>query len=175
MGVPEEALKLSKDSLQLKQLQTRRFNKAKMVDLVSAAAGVVQDLGYNIDESEAELGLIVGSKKRSARDKTQMAGSIFITVLSAFATQGRDTVNIPVDKEQYIRISLVVRPMALRDWNERSMANEKRPLMVRVNFQRVVWNTANEVTRQELITDPKIYQTFFQKLSKSIFLEAHKI
>lgn len=46
---------------------------------------------------------------------------------------------------------------------------------VRVTFQRVVRNTQNQITICESLTDPQIYQEFFDKLSKSIFLEAQGI
>jgi hypothetical protein len=46
---------------------------------------------------------------------------------------------------------------------------------VRVTFQRIVTNTQGQVTRRELINEPMIYREFFDKLSESVFLEAHDI
>ena len=66
--VPESALKLPPESLQERQIQTRRFDGINEADLLSACAGVLQDLGFNLDEAEAPLGLIVASKNRSAME-----------------------------------------------------------------------------------------------------------
>lgn len=46
---------------------------------------------------------------------------------------------------------------------------------VRVTFQRIIFNEMGQVTRSEQIKDPEIYKQFFEKLSKSVFLEAHSI
>lgn len=46
---------------------------------------------------------------------------------------------------------------------------------VRVTFQRVIYNTAGQITLAEQIVDPVIYQEFFEKLSKAVFLEAHAL
>ncbi len=46
---------------------------------------------------------------------------------------------------------------------------------VRVTFQRVVYNTAGQITLTEQIKDPELYKEFFDKLSQAVFLEAHEI
>jgi len=46
---------------------------------------------------------------------------------------------------------------------------------VRVTFQRIVWDIEGNVTRSESLTDPKIYQEFFDKLSKAVFLDAQDL
>lgn len=48
-------------------------------------------------------------------------------------------------------------------------------IALRVTFQRLIFNTQRMVTKQESIKNDKIYQEFFAKLSKSVFLEAHDI
>ena len=46
---------------------------------------------------------------------------------------------------------------------------------VRVNFQRQVYDMAGQLVKSEAIHDPNIYNGFFSKLSKSLFLEAHEV
>ena len=143
------------DSLEKRSMQTRKYEGIAEADILSASAGVLQDLGFLIEESETKLGVIVGSKQRDATDGLQLALAVFAALAGAGST--------PIDSHQKIRASLVIRPI---DDNNH---------FVRVTFQRVVWNTKNKVSLAESIEEPKIYQDFFDKLSKSIFLEGHKI
>jgi hypothetical protein len=156
-GIPKEALQLSQESLQRRQLQTREFDTADEASILSASAGVLQDLGFNLDESETHLGVIVASKDRDATETGQVVGAVLLGVL--FGTVP------PVDKTQKIRVSLVTRPIG-------APANR---IAVRVTFQRLVWNTNNQLSKIEAVDDAPIYQQFYDKLSKSVFLEAHGI
>lgn len=157
-SIPKDALILSQTSLQERQLETRRFDGIEESKLLAGVAGVLQDLGFNLDESETKLGLVVGSKKRSAKSAGQVAGAVLLALLGGGAT--------PVDKEQVVRASIIVRPQA---------TNQPNNHLIRVTFQRIIWNTRNEVTKREGIVDPKIYTEFFDKLSKAVFLEAQAI
>ena len=155
--IPPEALKLSAQSLEDRQAQTRRFDTSDETKLLMASAAVLQDLGFNIDESETKLGLIVGSKVRDATEAGQVAGAIFAALLLGVA--------IPIDDTQKIRVSLVTSPLG----------ESGKKTAVRITFQRLIWNTKNQLSTIEALEDPKLYQDFFSNLSKSIFLEANKI
>lgn len=154
---PERALQLPASSLDIRQLQTRQFSGISESQLLAASAGVLQDLGFNLDESEVELGLIVASKRRDAVD----AGvSQMLRLLDIFAD-----IEITVDKEQRIRASLVSRPVP----------GQEAEFFVRVTFQRIVWNTENDTSKRQTLDEPSLYQEFFDRLSKSVFLEAQSI
>ena len=71
--IPKDFLKLPPDSLVKKQLQSRRYETADEKKIIAASAGVLQDLGFTLDESESALGLIAGSKDRDATDGYQVA------------------------------------------------------------------------------------------------------
>lgn len=160
-GVPDDALRLTPESLEQRRLQTRRFDGIAESDILAASAGVLQDLGFNLDESETELGVLVASKKRSARDARQIATALLLEII------GWD---MEIDEKQKIRASLVTRP-APDDMDGRPGESH----LVRITFQRVVWDSANDVSRIERLDEPELYQGFFDRLSKSVFLEAHKI
>ncbi len=156
--IPKDVLKLSPESLEKRSLQTRTYEGISEVDILSASAGVIQDLGFNIDESETKLGVIVGSKDRDATEAGQVVASVVITLLSG-ATKA-------IDKNQKLRVSLVVRP---------THENNDNKHYVRVTFQRIVWDTEGKVSRAEGLDQPEMYQEFFDRLSKAVFLEGHRI
>ena len=155
--IPKDALSLSPESLAQRQMQTRKYEMKDEAKILAACAGLLQDMGFNIDESETKLGLISSSKMRSAKN----AGQITLAILVAAMGGGA----MPIDKEQKMRASVVTRPAG----------EQGEYIVVRVTFQRIVWNTRGQVTKSESLTDPQIYQEFFDKLSKSIFLEAQAI
>lgn len=154
--MPSDALILTPQSLEQRQIQTRRFDTNDEAKVLSACAGLLQDTGFNLDKSETKLGLIVASKDRSAVN----AGQIVTTVLLAFLG-----VYMPMDRNQKMRASIVTYPAG----------GSGKQIAVRVTFQRIVWDDRGIVTKREGLTDPKIYQEFFEKLSKSLFLEANSL
>lgn len=219
--IPKDALQLSPESLQNRQIQTRRFETTNKEAMLTAATAVLQDLGFTLEESEMELGVLVGSKQRDATSGAQVAGAVFAAMLGVATS---------IDSHQTIRVSMVMRENKagtvqtagrlqaedladIRKGLEKSIAARltryvsrdaglriaaasaeaavrsleadiNRQLgasvsggdsIVRVTFQRVVFNTAGQVTTAEQINSPEIYKAFFEKLSKSVFLEAHEI
>lgn len=152
---PVEALRLTNESLQDRQLQMRRYETNDEDKMLAASAALLQDLGFNLDESETRLGVISASKSRDARETGQMVGSIFVAVLLG--------VNMPTDSVQKMFASVVTRPAG------------EHSIVVRVTFSRIVWNNQKRISKQERMNEPKHYQEFFDKLSKSVFLEAHQI
>lgn len=227
--ISKDMLTLSPESMKMRQLQTKRYdtNDEKMV--LSASASVLQDLGFQLDESNPDLGIIVCSKKRDATDAAQVTMAIFIAALGGGA--------VPIDQHQTIRVSLVTAPMAKAKESagakaqaaltpemitaacarisakmQQSLSGELNGVLppdeadrmskyvaqqvvrglnddlllrmknrdygatrVRVTFQRVVVNTQGQVTRMEALETPELYQEFYEKLSKSVFLEANDI
>ena len=161
-SIPKNAFMLTPELLQKRVQKTRKYEGISEVDILSASAGVLQDLGFNLDESESKLGLIVGSKERDATE----IGQEVRWWITALLTYGYSTLSDETDDYQKFRASVVIRPI--------SKDNDKTHY-VSVTFQRIVWDTADKISKQETLGAPKIYQEFFDRLSKSIFLEGQKI
>lgn len=156
-SLPKDAFKLTPTSLQDRQLQSRQFQTVDNKLMLSAGAGVLQDMGYSIDESNAGLGVLTASKQADAKSGSQIAGAVLLALLTGTVT--------PTDKEQKIRICLVIQP---------TLGDEKSSVS-RITIQRVVWNTQGQISRVESINAPELYQAFYDKLSKATFLQANQI
>jgi len=155
-SIPQDMLQLSPESLEERQLQTRRFETQDEAKLLSASAALLQDLGFTITKSVTSLGVITASKDRSAVEAGQV---VLAFLLSILAQQ-----SVPYDETQKMRVSVVTQPLG-----------DGKSTAVRVIFQRIVWNTHKQISKREQLNDPEIYQEFFSKLSKAVFLEVHQL
>lgn len=152
--VPNDALVLQQESLQMRSMQTRIFNTQDDMALLSPSVNVLQDLGFDIDFTEKELGIVIGSKITDATDYGEIASRVLMTALLNTELTWSD--------EQKIKASLFVVPFDDR-------------MKVRVTFQRIIWDNRGQITTLQPIEDAEIYQDFFSRVSKSVFLDAHKI
>jgi hypothetical protein len=159
--VPPNIFVVTPELLKQRQLETRRYDVIKEANLIIASANVLQDLGFNLENSETKLGVITASKRRDATSGGEVAAAIIIALLGGGA--------MAISKDQTIRVGLVVRPV--KDSNGKAMSDSH---FVRVTFQRVVRRTDNSVYT-ETLRELELYQDFYEKVSKSVFLEAHKI
>ena len=156
----EQALTLSPDSLRDRQLQTRIFEAIDERRLLKASAAVLQDLGFTIDETEVRCGVIVCSRDRDVTETVEVVLSVALEILSILV--GSPT-SVPYDQTQKVIASLVTTPA------------DNQSIAVRITFHHMVWDSDGNITKNEQINDPQIYQEFFSKLSKSVFLVAHEI
>ena len=173
---------LTPESAANKANQTRRFETPNSDELLSASAAVLQDLGFQITEADRTLGFLRAAKERSARERGQEAKRdvvAFLTfLLSLVASMGGSGVNtmvvLPIDLHQQINASLTAQALDAADRHQE----------VRIVFYRLVWkgegSSGNQTIlageqRMEMIRDAEIYQQFYARLAKAVFLEAQRI
>lgn len=167
----KDAFDLSASSLADRQLESRRFDTLDRTELISASVGVLQDLGFTLDISNSELGVLTASKELDASNTGQMAvaaGKVTAAVLLAILTQDISQLPgglPPVDVEQTVRICLVV---------NQSLENSQASV-VRITISRVIRDNRGQVSQAETLRLPELYEAFFDKLSKATFLQAHDI
>ncbi len=172
---PEELFQLSPESPKHRAMQTRMFETSDEKELLSASAATLQDLGFEIEESVSDVGFLRAAKERSAREWGQHINRFMTAIVtSPLAIMEAGPVILPIDLHQRIAASLITRPLN----------PERSRYEVRIMFYRVVWKGEGAAgrssfppgeQRSEMIRDPVLYQQFFARLSKAVFLEAHKI
>lgn len=162
--VPDGVFRLPESALETRALQTRQYDEASELEILSASAGVLQDLGFAIDEIERPLGLLTASKHASAEvageAAVRAAGNLVACVYTLGLVCRKGASKYAKDKQD-IRLALVVTPV-------QDAADEHS---VRITIQRIVWDRDQRVVERETIEDPEVYVAFFDKLSKSVALE----
>ncbi|WP_369178827.1 hypothetical protein [Candidatus Thiodubiliella endoseptemdiera] len=146
--IPKDALRLTQKSLELRQIQQKEYNNVTEKHMLIASANVLQDIGFIIKESEQDLGLLIAEKTRDATNTGQVIMAILL--------------GTPMDTHQKIKVSLITR------------IKNNNSILVRASFQRIVFSDtqyqSGVPTTMEYIKDKKIYQDFYTKLDKAIFL-----
>jgi hypothetical protein len=144
----------------IRAFQTRSFDTLETARLIEASAATLQDLGFTISTVSPEFGVLSGSKERDAVESGQVAVQFALVIIAALAGGQHQMV---YDDSQQINVTIVVNKVS-----DTSSA-------VRVFFDRHITNNYGDLWKAEVIKEAEIYQQFFEKLSKSVFLEAHKI
>ena len=155
LGAPPDS------AVELRAIETRRFDTLDDKAMLMASIQTLQDLGFVVSESSLQAGVLSASKRRDAEESGQIAGQVVLTIVLALLGSYHDPT---WDKEQTIRVTLVVSPI-----------EGSKQIETRVSFDRTLTNNKGQDWRAEIINEPKIYQEFYDRLSKSVFLEAHKV
>jgi hypothetical protein len=162
-GIPEGALRLPAEAAADREAQTRRYEGIGESALLAAGASVLQDLGFSIDASETRLGIVVASKERSAIVEREVTAAYLVTLLSILALAPTEPTYA---NRQVVRVALATRPVP-------GGTAGAGATLVRVTFQRSVFDNADRLRCLEPVTGPELYQQFFDSLSQGVFLEVH--
>ncbi len=162
-SIPGNAFRIPESSLSIRQMQTREYTELDDGTILSASVAVLQDMGYAIDEIEAELGLLSASKRADATNKLEAFGTLTVDAMQCVFTLMLACTRKhykKIDDVQDIRLTLIAGPQQLSG-----------DVPVRITIQRIIWDKAGRLSEQETITDPRVYDSMFAKLAKAVFLE----
>ena len=191
-------------TLEKRSIESRQFNGVSSKVLISASINVLQDMGFNIDEADAALGTVTASKSwapddplglRDAKGTFSVPSFGPLALLSALFETHRAYVE---NFKQDYRASLVVKQASSEPTEDSASStkstkktqyvkesekkDESKQLIVRILFEKTSKfdksKTPNEdspLSYSETVKDPTLYQAFFQRLSKSVFLEEQQL
>ena len=162
--MPRDAFRLSESALATREIQTREYHSMSDKAILSASTAVLQDMGYAIDEIEEPLGVLSASKRADATSGIKTFGSLAMDGVKCvfsfmLACNGKNYSKL--DDVQDIRLTLISRPQL----------DNENDVVVRITIQRIIWDKKGRLSEQQTITDHQVYASFFDKMSKAVFLE----
>lgn len=146
--------------------QTRTFPTTDRKLLLAASASVLQDMGFKITGGAPAYGLLVGEKTADVpptgvAHTVAEAALVTTTVLMSLLT-GEDMVtDLPEQVQQRVHVSLHLKP-------EPIAPRSRTDIRISIDRDMIYDNGVVVPDHTEL---PSIYQEFFAKLSKSVYLE----
>lgn len=158
-----DALRLPESTLQLRSIQTRSFEAESETAILTATVAAMQDMEYNIDTIQMDLGVVTASKTSDASSNSAIVGYTMLELLCAAGGTYCDTSDKIPDKFR-TTITMVVLPSLAR----------KGEFTARVTLHYVTINTQGLVIEQKSIVDEETYQQVFERLSSAIFLQANE-
>jgi hypothetical protein len=162
--VPEAALRLPESTLDVRSIQTRTLEASSELIILTATIAVLQDMEFNIERIEKPLGVITASKITDADSIAEKTGLFFLDILCGVGGGGCNAMATARD-DQHITLTMVVLP---------SLAREGE-YSVRVTVQRVIYDKEDRIKVLERIDEPEIYQTMFDNLRKSLFIQEGEV
>jgi hypothetical protein len=167
---PSVALKLDPESAEQRRMQTRKFEGSSEAAVLSAGLGVLQDLGFSIDETESKLGVVSASRKLTSRrpiNSQEVGADLLWTSLFPYIAGPMMVYHVAAGTKetQVVRVSLVTQP------------DQAGTATIRLTAQHRVYKDEklSRIVKVEPLNDPAFYREFFTRLSKSVFLEEQKI
>ena len=159
-ATPKAALRLPESTLDVRSVQTRTLEASSEIDILTAAIAVLQDMEFNIERIEKPLGVITASKVTDADSASEKTALFFLDMLCALGGGGCDAMSTAMD-DQHITLTMVVVPCLARDGE----------YSVRITIQRVIYDKMDRIKVLERIGDAETYQTIFENLRKSLFMQ----
>lgn len=148
--------------------QTRVFPTEDRNDVLLAGAAALQDMGFGITGGERRFGLLVGSKHADVEGAgvghAIAEGAVVATTLLLSLMVGEDLVtDLPEQIGQQIHVSILVSPSRTRPGTE-----------VRISLDRdMIYDQGYTVPDHTEL--PLVYEEFFDRVSKAVFLEGERL
>lgn len=138
-----------------REMQTRTLDDIDATRAMKVVIDTLQDGEFTIDRADATLGLVVGTRSTS---KQVSGGETALKWTSIVFSYGLAAL-LPWGKSETTQLEASANVTAAGDGSR-----------VRLTFTRRVLDGRGRVTRVEAITDPKLYQDFFELMGRSLFV-----
>ncbi len=137
--------------LEVREMQSREFDTKDVKLVMKSMMNVLQDEGFIIKNAVLDLGLLSAEKNMDIEDRHEAARAVFF-----------EGPNARWEKELVLEASA----------NVSEYGNKTR---VRMNFQFKKSDNRGLPLTTKTVNDPAYYQTFFEKVSKGVFIQQENI
>ncbi len=158
--------------LEVREYQTRTFDTADTALVMKAMFNVLQDDGFVVKNAVVELGLITAQRESDlAPGRSGANGGGIFGGLGGIVIGGTGPGGVVVGGQQH---EPSFPKTEVRDFTGNVSAFGQQT-KVRVSFQRKVLDSRGQVVEVEPVSDLKIYQEFFSRMDKSLFLQKENL
>ncbi len=152
-----------------RQLQTRQYASGNEERVLIAATALLQDMGFQIEEGNSHLGMVLGSKMRDANSLTPeqraLAAVAFVGLLAGVYTAPLAPLLLEKIQDKPVRIEAAI--------ITRKVGAEGSRVEVRIIIRETGFKDGRPGP-PAVIRDAPIYHEVFDRLSKALFLEARE-
>jgi hypothetical protein len=138
----------------VREVQTRSFENVDSHTAMKAAVDMLQDGGFAIQRTDAELGLIIGTQSIVRRPSAGLRTLKYVGAAFSYGLIGL----IPLNKTDELEASVNVTTI------------DESSVRVRIAIQRRQLDKNGRVKKNEAINEGLVYQDLFELLGRSLFV-----
>lgn len=138
-----------------REMQTRTLEDVDATRAMKVVIDTFQDGEFTIDRADATLGLVVGTRSTSKKVSGAETALKWTSIVMSYGL----TALLPWGKSETTQIEASANVTAAGEGTR-----------VRLTFTRRVLDGRGQLKRVEPVTDPKLYQEFFELMGRSLFV-----
>ena len=147
-------LRVPLTSMGVREVQTRTFENVDAHTAMKAAIDMLQDGGFTVERTDADLGLIVGRQAVIRRPSGGLRALKYVGAAFSYGLIGL----IPLNKTDELEASVNVTSI------------DEGSVRVRIALQRRMLDKGGRLKKTEPLTEGPVYQDLFELLGRSLFV-----
>lgn len=138
----------------VREFQTRSFESVQTHDALKAVVDMLQDSGFAIERTDADLGLIVGRQAVVRRPSAGLRTLKYVGAAFSYGLIGLIPLNRTDELEATVNVTAI----------------DDESVRVRIAIQRRFFDKHGRLQKTEALTEGLVYQDLFELLGRSLFV-----
>jgi hypothetical protein len=150
------ATKPSMTTTQMRAMQTKEYQNTSQLVAYKALTDALLDKGFTIESSDSDAGVIVANITSTRINSLELTTKAIMTVL----TYGLNWIFGDNNLGDVVTLDISANVSQLQSTTK-----------VRINAVAKLTNSEGQITKAETVTEPDYYNSIFEQIDKSIFLQ----